>query len=237
MKKKPLRCCRRPRCEQLQAYRWPGNVRELQNCIERAVILADGDTLHAAPPEPVRSRRRSRRRRIVVAVGRRSICPARWPKRRGASLAKWRRRKIEQALQEARRQRKGRAADLLQISYKMLLGEDQGATGSRLRSFRSPSASPTAPSPHSARPADLLSLGHVGHRHRALPIAVGSTKCSVPSTTFLSCPIGLEHLGDRKIGDRRERAQLRDQRRERGASSGRRSRRARRRARRRPACP
>jgi DNA-binding NtrC family response regulator len=31
--------------EQLQAYPWPGNVRELQNCIERAVILADGDTL------------------------------------------------------------------------------------------------------------------------------------------------------------------------------------------------
>ena len=31
--------------EQLQTYRWPGNVRELQNCIERAVILADGETL------------------------------------------------------------------------------------------------------------------------------------------------------------------------------------------------
>jgi DNA-binding NtrC family response regulator len=29
----------------LQAYAWPGNVRELQNCIERAVILADGDTI------------------------------------------------------------------------------------------------------------------------------------------------------------------------------------------------
>jgi DNA-binding NtrC family response regulator len=28
--------------EQLQSYHWPGNVRELQNCIERAVILADG---------------------------------------------------------------------------------------------------------------------------------------------------------------------------------------------------
>jgi formate hydrogenlyase transcriptional activator len=27
-----------------QAYGWPGNVRELQNVIERAVILADGDT-------------------------------------------------------------------------------------------------------------------------------------------------------------------------------------------------
>ncbi len=30
----------------LQAYPWPGNVRELQNCLERAVILADGDTIH-----------------------------------------------------------------------------------------------------------------------------------------------------------------------------------------------
>ena len=31
--------------DQLQAYPWPGNVRELQNCIERAVILADADVL------------------------------------------------------------------------------------------------------------------------------------------------------------------------------------------------
>ena len=33
--------------EELRAYRWPGNVRELQNCIERAVILTEGDTIHA----------------------------------------------------------------------------------------------------------------------------------------------------------------------------------------------
>ena len=32
--------------DDLKAYSWPGNVRELQNCIERAVILADGDSIH-----------------------------------------------------------------------------------------------------------------------------------------------------------------------------------------------
>ena len=32
--------------EALVNYPWPGNVRELQNCLERAVILAEGDTIH-----------------------------------------------------------------------------------------------------------------------------------------------------------------------------------------------
>jgi Nif-specific regulatory protein len=32
--------------DDLKAYPWPGNVRELQNCIERAVILADEDSIH-----------------------------------------------------------------------------------------------------------------------------------------------------------------------------------------------
>ena len=32
--------------EELLAYPWPGNVRELQNCIERAAILTEGDTIH-----------------------------------------------------------------------------------------------------------------------------------------------------------------------------------------------
>lgn len=39
--------------EKVAAYHWPGNIRELKNIIERAVILADGDTLTAdlLPPE------------------------------------------------------------------------------------------------------------------------------------------------------------------------------------------
>ena len=36
---------RRRACEALVRYPWPGNVRELENVIERAVIVATGDTL------------------------------------------------------------------------------------------------------------------------------------------------------------------------------------------------
>src|SRR5947208_4344413 len=32
--------------QELKCYAWPGNVRELQNCIERAAILTEGDTIH-----------------------------------------------------------------------------------------------------------------------------------------------------------------------------------------------
>ena len=36
--------------EALMRYDWPGNVRELRNVLERAMILATGDTLTVAPP-------------------------------------------------------------------------------------------------------------------------------------------------------------------------------------------
>jgi len=46
----------------LQSYDWPGNIRELQNVIERAVIIADSDTLAVderwlarRPPKPLAS--------------------------------------------------------------------------------------------------------------------------------------------------------------------------------------
>ena len=49
--------------ERLRAYTWPGNVRELRNCLERAIILADGGVIEErslrltpdapeAPPAP-----------------------------------------------------------------------------------------------------------------------------------------------------------------------------------------
>ena len=84
------------------AYSWRGNVRELQNCIERAVILTEGDTIHARhlnlsitttaarrPSEDDRSR------------GRRSICPASMADASRRVLAEVERRKIVQALKEA----------------------------------------------------------------------------------------------------------------------------------------
>lgn len=35
--------------EQMHRYSWPGNVRELENVIERAVVLAEGDTIESLP--------------------------------------------------------------------------------------------------------------------------------------------------------------------------------------------
>jgi Nif-specific regulatory protein len=42
---KPVKRISTPVLESFLAYQWPGNVRELENCIERAVLLANGDTL------------------------------------------------------------------------------------------------------------------------------------------------------------------------------------------------
>ncbi len=32
--------------DMLMSYHWPGNVRELENCLERAVLVAEGDVIH-----------------------------------------------------------------------------------------------------------------------------------------------------------------------------------------------
>ncbi len=38
--------------DSLLAYHWPGNVRELENCIERAVLLAEGETIETVHLPP-----------------------------------------------------------------------------------------------------------------------------------------------------------------------------------------
>jgi DNA-binding NtrC family response regulator len=119
LKKKPLAFSPEA-LQQLQTYRWPGNVRELQNCIERAVILSDGDTilprhlnlsfinetLDAPPPSPWANLDLSG---SLSDVTRRAV-------------AEVERLKIHEALQEAEGN-KGRAAELLQVSYKALLSK------------------------------------------------------------------------------------------------------------------
>jgi two-component system, NtrC family, response regulator AtoC len=120
LKKRPL-AVSPAALEQLQAYRWPGNVRELQNCIERAVILADGDAIlprhlnlsFVDEPQPEETPRgpwaeidlsgslADVTRRVVAEVER---------------------VKIDQALREADHN-KARAAELLQVSYKTLLAK------------------------------------------------------------------------------------------------------------------
>jgi DNA-binding NtrC family response regulator len=110
---------------QLQAYPWPGNVRELQNCIERAVILADDSSIEVRH----------------LDLGGRAAAPAAavagganpWDQidLRGTLgeamrrvTAEVERRKLEQALKDAAGNRP-RAAELLQISVKQLIAKQR----------------------------------------------------------------------------------------------------------------
>ncbi len=49
---KDIKGISQPAIDLLMQYHWPGNVRELQNCIERAVLVCDEDTIraHHLPP-------------------------------------------------------------------------------------------------------------------------------------------------------------------------------------------
>jgi len=107
--------------DELRTYAWPGNVRELQNCVERAVILTEGETIH---PRHLNLSFRDRLTAPPVV----EPDPGPWASldwsgtladvtRRVTVEAE--RRKIELALKDASGNR-GRAAELLQITYKTL---------------------------------------------------------------------------------------------------------------------
>jgi DNA-binding NtrC family response regulator len=106
--------------EQLQTYYWPGNVRELQNCIERAVILAESETIlprhlnlsfiaPAAAEEPPSPWEQIDLSGTLVEASRRVLREAE-------------KHKIEQVLRETENN-KGRAAELLGLTYKMFLSK------------------------------------------------------------------------------------------------------------------
>ena len=106
--------------EAMRTYPWPGNVRELQNCVERAVILTEGDAIFphhlnlsfrgptTAPPEPDESPWSKIDLSGTLGEATKRV------------VAEVERRKLEQAIKEASGNR-GRVAELLQISYKQLL--------------------------------------------------------------------------------------------------------------------
>jgi DNA-binding NtrC family response regulator len=107
--------------EQLQTYRWPGNVRELQNCMERAVILTEGDTIHArhlglsapitvAPPVDERKLLDEIDMSGTLGDVTRRV------------LIKLEARKIAQTLKEMNGDR-ARTADALAISHKLLVAK------------------------------------------------------------------------------------------------------------------
>ena len=57
--------------EALQAYEWPGNVRELRNVINRAFIMARGDTLtlECLPDKLIGGRRKRSRNSVTIPLG------------------------------------------------------------------------------------------------------------------------------------------------------------------------
>jgi transcriptional regulator with GAF, ATPase, and Fis domain len=117
MNKKPLTLSSAA-LDELHAYAWPGNVRELQNCIERAVILSEGDTIH--PRHLNLSFRQPAAAQPAASPWEQIDLSGTMNDALRRVTAEVERRKIEQAMRDGGGS-KQRAAELLQVSYKTLL--------------------------------------------------------------------------------------------------------------------
>jgi DNA-binding NtrC family response regulator len=118
LNKKPLLLAP-PAVEQMQAYEWPGNVRELQNCMERAVILTEGDTIHARHLNLSAHSMRLPHAEDLDAWSRIDLSGTLAEATRRV-MNEAERRKIEQVLKDVGGDR-GHAADVLQIGVKALI--------------------------------------------------------------------------------------------------------------------
>ena len=164
----------------IQRYPWPGNVRELENCIQRAMVLASGNTITLANlPEEIARGSRSGTAPRPSPVGRAGRRRLRFPARRGAAL-----------LQPANRTRPRSPARSRRFS------------NSRARTSSSNSCPPPNANSSSApwpRPAATRSRPPSSSASPAPPCASGSTnsasKSGWPSTDLP--PVAAVH--DRRI--------------------------------------
>jgi transcriptional regulator with GAF, ATPase, and Fis domain len=100
----------------LRTYTWPGNVRELQNCIERAVILSDGQVIQ---PRHLNLTGGFPAPQVDADAWARIDLSGPLPEATRRIVAEVERRKLAQALRETGGDR-SRAAELLQIPYKTI---------------------------------------------------------------------------------------------------------------------
>jgi DNA-binding NtrC family response regulator len=109
----------------LVEYSWPGNVRELQNCMERAVILVDGDTIQrkhlTLSPVPAPAAADDSWEHMDLSGSLQEAI--------GRAVTAVERKKIQKALRESGGDL-ARAADLLQVGFRTLQAKirDYGLT-------------------------------------------------------------------------------------------------------------
>ena len=104
--------------DELKTYAWPGNVRELQNCIERAVILTEGDAIHQRHLNL--SFRHAPSSQPIVSPWDQIDLSGTMAEAQRRVATEVERRKIELAMNDARGNAV-HAAETLQLAYKVLV--------------------------------------------------------------------------------------------------------------------